>query len=143
MDHQIRHDLDFLFDSRVVVHIGGADDLAGESVNALTSPLVDLNHQMGYADFCMAPTQNTLYVVGLENPQHTLDTIEYYTSCTGKNPFDNKLSQSPSPSLPFLIHLLQSMPSTQQQKLIKKSTFSSRLSVPTYLTCKISAIQSL
>lgn len=46
---------------------------------------------MGYADFCMDPTESTLYVVGVKRNQQTLDTIEYYTSCEGSNPFADEL----------------------------------------------------
>ena len=48
---------------------------------------------MGYADFCMDPTASLLNIVGVRNSQHTLDTIDYYTSCTGPNPFDHELSK--------------------------------------------------
>jgi hypothetical protein len=47
--------------------------------------------QMGYADFCMDPTESTLTVVGEKKNQQTLDTIEYYTSCEGSNPFADEL----------------------------------------------------
>jgi hypothetical protein len=49
---------------------------------------------MGYADFCMDPTESTLTVVGVKQNQQTLDTIDYYTSCEGSNPFTDELSQS-------------------------------------------------
>lgn len=47
---------------------------------------------MGYADFCMNPTDSTLTAVGVNNPENTMKTIEFYTSCRGKNPFDDQLS---------------------------------------------------
>lgn len=46
---------------------------------------------MGYADFCMNPTESVLHVVGVRNSEETLNTIDYYTSCEGTNPLDDEL----------------------------------------------------
>lgn len=49
---------------------------------------------MGVGDFCINPTRSTLHVVGVRDSQETLDTIQYYTSCEGENPFQDPLGKN-------------------------------------------------
>lgn len=45
---------------------------------------------MGMADFCISPTDNLIHLVPVGDEYR--DTISYYSTCTGENPFSNDLT---------------------------------------------------